>query len=94
MVRHDVNDRPLQRLELVKMATAPDAQGMGVGGALLDHLIAKARNMGAASIWLETNDRLAAATRLYKTKGFLALSPEEQHPTPYSRCNLQMELAF
>ncbi len=94
MARHDMHNRPLQRVELVKMATAPDAQGMGVGGALLDHLIAKAQSMGAASIWLETNDRLAAATRLYKTKGFEALSPKDQHPTPYSRCNLQMELTF
>jgi len=79
-------------LELVKMATSPAAQGKGVGGAVLDHLIKVAREKGAEAIWLETNDKLAAATRLYARKGFKALSADEEHPTPYSRCNLQMVL--
>jgi len=79
-------------VELVKMATSPLAQGQGVGGAVLDHLIEVARTRGAEAIWLETNDKLAAATRLYDRKGFKALTPDEEHPTPYSRCNLQMVL--
>ena len=79
-------------LELVKMATDPSAQGKGVGSAVLDHLIGIARDRGVEAIWLETNDKLAAATRLYARKGFKPLSKEDEHPTPYSRCNLQMVL--
>ena len=78
--------------EMVKMATDPASQGKGVGGAVLDHLIAFARTSGVEKIWLETNDRLTAATALYQRKGFRALGPDEEHPTPYSRCNLQMVL--
>ncbi|MEM9311305.1 MAG: GNAT family N-acetyltransferase [Pseudomonadota bacterium] len=79
-------------MELVKMATDPGAQGKGVASAIIDHLTAIACERGAEAIWLETNDTLTAATRLYTRKGFRALSPEEEHPTPYSRCNLQMVL--
>ncbi|MEO0591350.1 MAG: GNAT family N-acetyltransferase [Pseudomonadota bacterium] len=79
-------------VELVKMATDPSAQGTGVGGAILDHLIGHARSLGADLIWLETNDKLGAATRLYARKGFRPLEEGELLPTPYSRCNLQMVL--
>ena len=78
--------------EIIKMATTHSAQGKGVGGAVLDRLIAQARNAGAQRIWLETNNRLAAASALYRRKGFVALSPAELWETPYSRCNLQMAL--
>ena len=77
-------------LELVKMATDPAAQGQGAGGLVLDFLIAQARKMGADAIWLETNDQLRAATRLYERKGFRRLECNELWPTPYERCNLQM----
>ena len=79
-------------LELVKMATDPKAQGRGVGSAVIDHLLSVARERGAQQIWLETNDKLNAATALYKRKGFRKLEADELHPTPYSRCNLQMVL--
>ncbi|MEO1489979.1 MAG: GNAT family N-acetyltransferase, partial [Pseudomonadota bacterium] len=82
----------LKWLELVKMATDPDAQGQGVGKAVLDHLVEIARDLGAHRIWLETNDRLAPATRLYERTGFRALTAQEERPTPFSRCNLQMML--
>ena len=81
-------------VELVKMATDPSAQGAGVGGSIIDHLIERARSLGAQRVWLETNDKLAAATRLYARKGFRALEAGELLPTPYSRCNLQMVLAL
>ena len=77
-------------LEVVKMATDPSAQGSGLGSAILDRLIELARNRGADALWLETNSRLEAATRLYRRKGFRALEPHELRHTPYARCNLQM----
>ncbi len=78
--------------ELVKMATHPAAQGKGVGMAVLDFLTHYAKALGAGAIWLETNDRLGAATRLYQRKGFRRLDHGELWPTPYARCNLQMVL--
>ncbi len=81
-------------MEVVKMATAPAAQGKGIGAAILDRLIAFARAHNASAIWLETNDRLEAATALYERKGFVRLSPADAWATPYDRCNLQMMLTF
>ena len=77
-------------LEVVKMATDPSAQGSGLGSAILDRLIEIARERGANALWLETNSRLDAATRLYRRKGFRALEAHELRHTPYARCNLQM----
>nr|WP_247713946.1 GNAT family N-acetyltransferase [Qipengyuania xiamenensis] len=91
---HHLPEDGLAWLELVKMATAPEAQGAGVGGKVLDFLIEEARKQGCDAIWLETNETLTAATRLYERKGFRRLSCEELWPTPYARCNLQMVLTL
>ena len=87
---HHVPDDGRKWLELVKMATDPSAQGRGVASAVLDFLFDSARQQGSDAIWLETNDRLGAATRLYERKGFRRLECGELWPTPYERCNLQM----
>lgn len=79
-------------LEVVKMATDPKAQGRGVGAMVLDFLIDIARRQGCEALWLETNDSLGAATRLYERTGFRRLSRNDCWPTPYARCNLQMVL--
>jgi GNAT superfamily N-acetyltransferase len=80
----------LEWLELVKMATDPTAQGMGVASAMLEFLFDWASKRGCNAIWLETNDILSAAKRLYEAHGFRRLECEELWPTPYERCNLQM----
>ena len=86
---HDPEDG--QRwVELVKLATDPGAQGKGVGGATLDWLFKRAVELGYDAIWLETNDSLSAATRLYERKLFRRLAAGELWPTPYARCNLQL----
>lgn len=79
-------------LELVKMATDPDVQRNGIGSRILDYLIDLAKSRGCEAIWLETNDQLDSATRLYERKGFRRLREREFWPTPYMRCNLQMVL--
>lgn len=92
-----VNDAPKdgQRwMEIVKMATEPSAQGQGIGAAVLERLIEVARDRKATRIWLETNDKLEAATVLYERTGFTPLAPEDAWQTPYTRCNLQMTLAL
>lgn len=77
--------------ELSKMAVSPLAQGNGIGLLLGQAVINKAKGLGAKNIYLETNDRLAPALRLYGKLGFTKVDACE---TPYSRCNVQMMLAF
>ena len=79
-------------LELIKMSARSDVQGKGIGRALMDAAIARARQMGAKKIWLETNTVLAAALALYRKSGFRELKGDEITETPYDRCNCQMEL--
>ncbi len=79
-------------LELIKMSAHPDVQGQGVGKALMQAAIDKARDMGAEQIWLETNTKLAAALALYRKAGFRELTGDELTATPYDRCNCQMVL--
>jgi putative acetyltransferase len=81
-------------LEIIKMAAQKDLRGQGIGGAVLEALIAEARTMGADAIWLETNADLKAAIRLYERCGFRHLGGDEFRPTPYARCNVQMVLAL
>ena len=79
-------------LELIKMSARSDIQGKGIGRALMDAAIEKARDMGASQIWLETNTKLEAALALYRKSGFRELTGDEITPTPYDRCNCQMLL--
>jgi putative acetyltransferase len=63
--------------EIKSMRTAPDALGQGIGGALLDHLVAIARGMGLTRLSLETGNSpfFAAANRLYQRGGFEPCAP-------------------
>jgi DNA-binding MarR family transcriptional regulator/N-acetylglutamate synthase-like GNAT family acetyltransferase len=75
--------------ELAKMAVAPRMQGRNIGWLLGNAIIQKARSLGASKIYLESNTRLTPAINLYHKLGF---SKTAGHPTPYERCNIQMEL--
>lgn len=75
--------------ELAKMAVSPKAQGKKIGLQLGEATIEKARAIGASKIYLETNSVLTPAINLYRKLGF---KDTIGHPSPYSRCNVQMEL--
>ncbi|MEL6323555.1 MAG: GNAT family N-acetyltransferase [Pseudomonadota bacterium] len=77
-------------VELVKMSVREDSRGAGAGRLLMNAAIETAREMGATSIWLETNDVLTAAIKLYERAGFDLVSQEDWRATPYCRCNTQM----
>ncbi|MEO7815057.1 MAG: GNAT family N-acetyltransferase [Sphingomicrobium sp.] len=68
--------------EIKSMRTVPAALGLGVGGAILDHLIATARAMGHARLSLETGTTplFAAANRLYQRDGFIPCEPFGDYP--------------
>ena len=68
--------------EIKSMRTAPAALGLGVGGAIVAHLIATARAMGLTRVSLETGTTplFAAANRLYQRDGFTPCGPFGDYP--------------
>lgn len=84
-------DDPLYDYELAKMAVSPKAQGKNIGWLLGQAVIEKARSLGATMIYLESNTILKPAISLYHKLGFKKVTGR---PTPYERCNIQMELAL
>ncbi|MEM9704685.1 MAG: GNAT family N-acetyltransferase [Pseudomonadota bacterium] len=78
--------------EIGKMAVAKKAMGRGAGRALLIAAIDEARRQKAARIFLETNDALTPALRLYESAGFKRISADDYPPSPYARANVRMRL--
>ncbi|SHN10910.1 GNAT family N-acetyltransferase [Chitinophaga sp. CF418] len=74
--------------ELAKMAVSPAAQGKSIGWLLGSAILEKARSLGAKKIYLESNTVLKPAINLYYKLGFEKIVG---HPSPYERCNIQME---
>jgi putative acetyltransferase len=71
------------------MHTAVEARGRGVGAAMLDHLLAEARDGGYRRVSLETGtmDEFVAAHRLYASRGFERCAPFGGYPVdPSSTC--------
>lgn len=75
--------------ELAKMAVSPEVQGKGIGWLLGNAIIEKARQAGAKKLYLESNTILKPAISLYHKLGFKKITGV---PSPYERCNIQMEL--
>ena len=63
--------------EIKSMRVADAFLGQGVGRAVLEHIVAEARAMGLASLWLETGSPAAfhPAIRLYESAGFTRCGP-------------------
>jgi DNA-binding MarR family transcriptional regulator/GNAT superfamily N-acetyltransferase len=76
--------------ELAKMAVSPMAQGLGIGFQLGQAAIEKAQQLGAQRLYLESNTKLVPAINLYHKLGFEKTVACQ--PSPYERCNIQMEL--
>jgi DNA-binding MarR family transcriptional regulator len=81
-----------QTYELAKMAVSPTAQGLGIGYRLGEAALVKARALGAGRVYLESNTKLGQALNLYYKLGFRKTVAGT--PSPYERCNIQMELHF
>ena len=80
--------------ELSKMAVAPHCRGRGIGRRLLLHAIAQARLLGATSLFLGSNTRLADAVHLDESVGFRPLPSESLPETTSSRVNVFMQMAL
>jgi len=73
--------------EVKSMRTANAALGRGVGQAMLNHLLATARQQGLTRVSLETGStgQFAAANRLYEKNGFERSGPFGDYPdTPWT----------
>src|ERR1700712_1242665 len=84
-VRHGV-------FEVAKMAVSESYRGHGIGRKLLEYTIAQAKALGARTLELASNKKLANAVHLYESVGFRHLPPERVEPSPYARANVFMEL--
>jgi putative acetyltransferase len=78
--------------ELSKMAVSPADRGRGTGRLLMDAAIDRARALGASSIFLGSNRRLAPAVGLYESVGFQHVARDRIGPLPYTRADVFMEL--
>lgn len=86
LLRHDDST-----CELAKMAVTPREKGKGIGELLAQAAIERARALGAARLYLESNSRLQPAIHLYRKLGFRDC---EGGASPYQRCDVQMELTL
>ncbi|WP_036385668.1 GNAT family N-acetyltransferase [Muricauda sp. MAR_2010_75] len=75
--------------ELAKMGVSPKAQGKGIGKLLGQHMVEKAKSLGAKKIYLESNRVLQPALNLYQKLGFREIVGAS---SPYERSDIQMEL--
>ena len=85
-----MND-PLYDYELAKMAVSPKVQGKKIGWRLGEAIKEKAKQVGAKTLYLESNTILEPAINLYRKLGFIEVYGR---PTPYERCNIQMALVL
>src|SRR5262245_17361048 len=67
--------------ELRLLAVAPEARGKGVGEALVNECIRRARASGARELGLHTSRSMRSAMRLYERMGFVR-APERDFRPP------------
>jgi GNAT superfamily N-acetyltransferase len=64
------------------LAVDPPAQGRGIGRALLDAYIERARQLGRAGLLLRSTPWMHAAHRLYESTGFVREPERDWLPLP------------
>jgi putative acetyltransferase len=67
-------------MEVKRMFVRPEAWGTGVGGTMLDALLAEARAAGHSRAILSTHKQLRAAQALYARAGFVTVPPSDEFP--------------
>ena len=68
--------------DVMTIAVAPAAQGLGLGSQLLDLVVERAREAGAAYLMLEVRDDNQPAKKLYARAGFERLTVRRRYYQP------------
>ncbi len=68
------------RFEVKHLYVAPAGRGKGTGAALLAALEARAAELGATEVVLDTNSALEVANRLYATRGYASVPAYNDNP--------------
>ncbi len=68
--------------EFRMLAVATSARGRGVGRALVEHCVARSRELGYAGIRMSTMDRMSSAHRVYERLGFTRAPEDDWSPEP------------
>ena len=76
------HEGPLTCPEVRLLAVAPDAQGQGIGTALMKECIRRARRLEAFCLNLHTTDMMQVAMRMYERMGFVRAPELDFHPDP------------
>ena len=79
-------------LELAKMAVTKRFQGRGIGGKLMQAVIDRAGELGAKTLYLQTNTKLKAANYLYQKFEFKKTQMSPFKPFRYARTTFVMKL--
>lgn len=78
-----------ETLELAKLAVHEDFHHQGIGSALVDKAISRAKVLKAEKLILYTSPLLVAANNLYHLKGFIQV--ENDQPGKYKRESIKMQ---
>lgn len=73
---------PGTEADVQTIAVAPQAQGRGVGGVLVDALVAEAHRRSAAALLLEVRADNEAAIALYRRRGFERIAVRRRYYQP------------
>lgn len=75
--------------ELTKMAVDERYQGLGIGRKLIDAIVSAFQEKRGKTLFLETNNKLVPAVRLYESSGF-EHQPIRKPDSHYQRSNVYM----
>ena len=64
------------------LAVAPSARGQGIGAALMQECVSRARQSGAPVLTLHTTDWMKSAVRIYERMGFHHSPELDYRPVP------------
>ncbi|KAI9044010.1 GNAT family N-acetyltransferase [Aspergillus affinis] len=66
--------------EMKRLYVSPEARGMGLGTALTDAIVQKAKELGYTEMRLDTLPFMAGAIQLYRRLGFVDIPPYYETP--------------
>ncbi|MET3636209.1 GNAT family N-acetyltransferase [Curtobacterium oceanosedimentum] len=76
----DADERDDAWFEVKHVYVSPAGRGRGVGTAVMDALERAARDLGATSVVLDTNDSLVAAGAMYRSRGYRRVAAFNDNP--------------